>query len=215
MNPTYLQLFLLLNVFLIGVLTAIAARHIYAHFHPQHHEPEPTHPAARTPRIPPEVKEQMLKQAEADFKAVLDTSVKELQYELKTTTTELNKQMANLGNTIVSDEMKRYQTVLEELRKSTEAAVGAASTEVTAHQADINEQFAARRAEMEAKLAEEMAAEKQRLLQQIDTKLADAVASFLLDTLQHNVDLGAQSTYLTAMLEDHKAELAQGVKSEA
>jgi hypothetical protein len=48
----------------------------------------------------------------------------------------------------------------------------------------------------------------------MDTKLADAVTSFLMETLQHNVDLGAQSAYLTAMLDEHKDELVKGVKHE-
>ena len=60
-----------------------------------------------------------------------------------------------------------------------------------------------------------MLAEKQRLLQQIDTKLADAVASFLMETLQHNVDLGAQSAYLTAMLEEHKTDFAKELSDES
>jgi hypothetical protein len=45
--------------------------------------------------------------------------------------------------------------------------------------------------------------------------LADAVASFLIETMQHNVDLGAQSTYLTTMLEEHKTELTKGIIDEA
>jgi len=41
------------------------------------------------------------------------------------------------------------------------------------------------------------------------------VASFLTETLQHNVDLGAQSAYLTAMLEEHKADFAKEVADES
>jgi hypothetical protein len=33
--------------------------------------------------------------------------------------------------------------------------------------------------------------------------------------MQHNVDLGAQSTYLTTMLEEHKTELTKGIIDEA
>jgi hypothetical protein len=63
-------------------------------------------------------------------------------------------------------------------------------------------------------MVEEVAAERQALIQQMETKLADGVASFLTETLQHNVDLGAQTAYLTAMLEEHKDELTKGLKDE-
>jgi phenylpyruvate tautomerase PptA (4-oxalocrotonate tautomerase family) len=68
---------------------------------------------------------------------------------------------------------------------------------------------------MQARLAEELANEKQRLAQLLDTKLADAVASFLVETLGKEVDLGAQAAYLTSMLEAHKDELIKGVTDEA
>ena len=52
------------------------------------------------------------------------------------------------------------------------------------------------------------------MIQQIDTRLAEAVTSFLIETLQHNVDLGAQSAYLTAQLEEHKADFIKEVADE-
>ena len=58
------------------------------------------------------------------------------------------------------------------------------------------------------------AAEKQQLIAQIDTKLADAVTSFLVETLGHNVDLGAQSDYLISVLDEHKAEFTKRVTDE-
>jgi hypothetical protein len=56
--------------------------------------------------------------------------------------------------------------------------------------------------------------EKKRafLAAQLEEKLSDAVSSFLLEALQHSVDLGAQAQYLTTVLEEHKAELIEGVK---
>ena len=85
---------------------------------------------------------------------------------------------------------------------------------VESHQADLTTKLEQHHAEMEAKLSEEIAAEKQRLIEQIDTKIADTVTSFIIETMQHNVDLGAQGAYLTSMLEEHKAELAKGISDE-
>jgi hypothetical protein len=41
------------------------------------------------------------------------------------------------------------------------------------------------------------------------------VVSFLIETLQHDIDLGAQSAYLTKVLEEHKDDFKQGVSSES
>ncbi|MBP7760180.1 hypothetical protein KA093_00080 [Candidatus Saccharibacteria bacterium] len=67
--------------------------------------------------------------------------------------------------------------------------------------------------QLEANLTKEMETKKQFLAAQIDTKLADAIGSFLTETLGKNVDLGAQSAYLTAMLDEHKDELKNEVSS--
>lgn len=209
---TFLQIFLLLNVFIIGALVMFAAQHAYAHFRPPHHEEKPQPPA---PQLPPAVKERLLEKSEAHFQAVLDHAAADLQKDLKVTSEQILKQLNKLGSEIVSAEMQRYRADLEELRRETQTMLTAAQAGIESHQADLTTKLEQRHTEMEAKLAEEMAAEKQRLLEQVDTKLADAVTSFVIETMQHNVDLGAQTAYLTSMLEEHKAELAKGITDEA
>lgn len=211
-----LQSFLLLNIFVMGILVSIAVRHAYAHFRPQSHDAEKPqlHTQAQSIHLPPAVKERLLQASQAHFQAVLDRSVTDLQHDLKTTAFHLNNQLGKLGTDIISDEMKRYHASLEQLRKQAEATITSAQTEIALHQAELKSMLTERQIELEAKLTEEIAAEKQRLIQDIDTKLADAVASFLVETLQHDVDLGAQSAYLTSMLEEHKAELKKGIADE-
>lgn len=215
MSTSFLQLFLMINVFLIGALTAVAIRHAYAHFKPHTHDAEKAHPANHPVQLPSAVKARLLASAEHNFQTVLDRSATQLERNLHTTASQLDKQLQSLGSEILRDEMRRYREAIDELRARTELSIGSAQTEIAQHQEDLKTKLAERQAELEAKLVEDMAAEKQRLTQQIDTKLADAVASFLVETLQHNVDLGAQSAYLTAMLDEHKAELTRGVSDEA
>lgn len=212
MNPTFLQLFLLINVFLIGVLTTIAVQHAYAHFRPHHDDAKRPQPV---PGLSPTVRKQILEAAQADFQAVLEKSAVELQRELHTTAVSLNQRIAKTGAEVVNSEMERYHAQLDELRKQAETAIGGAEKEISGHQADLQAKLAEKQAELETKLAEDIAAEKQRLLAQMDTKLADAVTSFLMETLQHDVDLGAQSRYLISQLEEHKAEISKGVLDEA
>ena len=202
MNSAFLQLILLGNIFLIGAITAIAAQHAYAHFRPNGNEEKPR-PEAQTIHLPNEVKEHLLQSAQTNFQHVLNRSTNEFQHELQTTTEQLNKQLEKLGTEILSDEMKSYRAKLDELRQHTETAISGAQTKISEHQT-----------ELKAKLTEEIETEKQMLIQQIDTKLADAVTSFLFETMQHNIDLGSQSTYLTTMLEEHKNELIKGIADE-
>lgn len=217
MSANVLQLFLLVNVFLIGALTAVAIRHAYAHFRPAPHDEEkPVHHRAATPtaHLPPAVREQLLRAAQANFQVVLERSAAQLEHDLHATATQLTKQLDKLGAKIIEDETARYQTTLEQLRTQAEQTLTGAQSEITTHQVALAAQLTERQAALEAELAQSLALKQEQLVQQMDTKLADAVTSFLMETLQHNVDLGAQSAYLTAMLDEHKDELVKGVKHE-
>jgi vacuolar-type H+-ATPase subunit E/Vma4 len=145
----------------------------------------------------------MLAKAQAEFKAVLDESTTKLQGDLQATATDLNKDLEKLGDAVVKSETERYTTMLEALRTQAETVITTAQTDIKDHQTDLK-----------AKLTDNITAEQQRLIAQIDTKLADAVSSFLTEILQHNVDLGAQTPYMLATLEEHKAELIKGISDE-
>jgi len=214
-NSTFLQIFLLVNVFIIGMLVPIAIRHARAHFRPTEHEVEKPHPHAATVSLPPAIKEHLLLKSQANFQAVLNRSAAELQHDLKNTTVHLNKQLEKFGNDIIDDEMKRYRSDIDQLRKQAQIDMSGAQTEITKHQSELMTQLDQHHSELEAEMNEKIKTEEQRLIQNIDTKLADAVASFLTETLQHNVDLGAQEAYLMATLEEHKSEIAKGISNEA
>ena len=198
----------------MGVLAAVAIRHARAHFKPPQPTETPRRKTTQQVHLPPAVKDRLLHAAQANFQSVLDHSADELQRNLKTTASSLNKQLEQLGHEIITDEMKRYRAGLDELRDQAQIAIGGAQSSIAAHQAQLEAKFMERQAELENNLANDMATEKQRLVEQMDTKLSDAVASFLIETLQHNVDLGAQSAYLTTMLEEHKTELTKKVTDE-
>ncbi len=248
MSGTFLQIFLLVNVFLIGGLAAIAVQHAYAHFRPHPDDTKKPVKVDRSAHLPPEVKERLLQASQANFQAVLDRSAAELQHDLDTTAAQLNKLLQKIGARVVGAEMERYQLQLEQIRKQAETAIGGAQDDIAKHQAELNADLEQQRAQAKAniekqqmeatakieaeqlqaktRLDEEIATErqrqlkeilddKQRLTQQIDAKLGDAVASFLLETLGHNVDLGAQTAYLTALLDEHKEDFKREVTDEA
>lgn len=214
MNTGFLQFFLLINAVLIGVVAAVATRHAYAHFRPDKHDAE-KHPAQPVVKLSPAVREELLQKAKANYEKILDNAASQLQLDLSRTSAQLNKQLETLGNEIVSDEMKRYKASLEELQKNTEVSITSTQDQLATHQEDLKAAMAEHQKEMLAKLNEEIAVEKDRLLAQIDTKLADAAASFLIETMQHDVDLGAQTAYLTRMIEEHKEDFKKEVGNES
>jgi len=214
MSLTFLQAFLIINILIIGILIAIAIRHLLAHLRPQPEEHRLAHSNENSIKLPKEVKEKLLKTAQINFQTVLDHSASELQRDLKITATQVNHRLEKLSQQMINDEMKLYHTSLEELRQQAEANIKAAQVEIDNHQAELKSQLATKQAELEAEMRQEVAAEKQSLLEQIDTKLADAVMALLTETLGHNVDLGAQNAYLIATLEEHKKDLKKGLIDE-
>lgn len=212
-NNVYLQIFLLINVFIMGALATIAIRHAYAHFRPHPLDIEKPHQNPEI-QLSQAMKARLIEESQTHFHAVLEHSAVELQRNLQTTSVKLNKQLDKLGADIIANEMKRYHEDLERLRKQAEFIISNAQTDINGHQADLKIQLDEHQIELKSQLDINIKAEQQKLIQDIDTKLADSVASFLIETLQHNVDLGAQNMYLTDMLEEHKAEIIKGVTDE-
>lgn len=202
---TYFQIFLLIDVFIMGVLATIAIRHAYAHFRPAKHEPEPTNlPVTTIDPLPPVLRQRLLQTSQEQFQAVLKQSTDHMQQDLQTTTQRVNELVKRLATEIISDELEHYRVDLTRLHHQADIDISGIKKGLDEHQE-----------ELKAKMAQELEDEKQRLIKQIDTKLADAVGSFLLETLQHNIDLGEQGPYLMATLEEHKADFVKEVADEA
>jgi len=205
----WLQIFLYLQVFTMGVFAAIAVRHAREHFRPSQREPEivtnPAQAASSTEpmQLPREVKERLLQSSQAQFETVVKNSAAKLQEELGYTNSQVNDLVMRLATDVVNNELQHYKSELAKLQSQVAVEMGGVRYEVAKHQE-----------ELKAKMAQEIETEKQRLLKQIDTKLADAVGSFLSETLGHNVDLGSQSSYLIAMLEQHKDDFKKEVSDE-
>lgn len=160
----------------------------------------PEHPSAQ---LSQETRQHLMQATEAKYQSAVDQSATQLQRELSDSGEQIKELVNRLATEIVADEMQRYRAELGQMRERTNQELSATSAEIEKH-----------KEELKAKINQEMEAERQRLMKQIDTKLADAVTSFLLETLQHNVDLGTQSEYLVAMLEEHKKDFVKGVADE-
>lgn len=214
MSSTFLQIFLCVNFLVIGALLTLAVQHAWVHFH----TPKVEKPAKQPPQnghLPPDVRKHMLEEAENNFETVIDKSAGELEQDLETTAKRMDQRLQKFGTDIISGEMEQYHNTLQKLRQQAEVTMNGAQVAISNHQKELAAKLEQRQADLEAELAAQIAAEKQQLIDQINTKLSDAVMAFLLETLQHNVDLGAQANYLVATLEEHKSELAKGLHDEA
>lgn len=248
MGSDLLQLILLVNVFVLGVVVALAIRHFMDHG-TSHHEQS-------TSTLTPNLKQELAVAAQKEFRTALESSGAALKNDMNTTAKELNRLLESFGGDILNEEMRLFRDNLETIRKKTEAETGNTHGQIAAHQASLEMDLAKRRGELQRQIEEhqaklektltelqssiesglasrqstfeqtlatrekaldanldaQIAKERQLLMQQIDTKLGDAVGSFLLNTLGTNVDLGAQTPYLLQLLESHKDEFKQEVQ---
>ena len=149
----------------------------------------------------PELKEQT-HQAEERYHKAIEQAVGKFSQDLGATSELINDQIKRMSVDIISQELEQYRADIDKLRQEAASTLGQVTTAV-----------AEERQKLEAAMMAEVEAEKQRRLAEFDAKLGEAVSSFLLETLKHNVDLGAQSAYLMATLEEHKAELLAEVKN--
>ncbi len=217
-----IQIFLLINAFLIGVGVTLALQYWRAH---RHGQAKPSRAAQNVP-LPAAVREKLVKQAEENFQGIVNRSALQLQRDLGTTGNQLSKLLEKFGSEVLDDEMKLFRANVADIRASTQVALSGAQDEITkqqtailaslaSRQVDLEAKLSTRQAELEDQLETNLAEEKERLSAQLHGTLNDAVLAFLLETLGHEVDLGAQADYLLATLDANKERLVKGVGSEA
>lgn len=208
----FLQIFLIVDALLIGMVIPVAIRHAYAHFkHDDNHQSANNKPQAPPIRLSPEAKEKLLQRAQANLQAIIDRSAADFEHNLRTITNETSQKFEKIASSIIDDETKSYQTIIQSLQKQVEDASKNTQAQFSLHQKDIDNELEQTQVKLESQLKQQIAEKQAKLTQDLETKLADAVASFLSDTLQHNVDLGAQNSYLIATLEEHKDDLKRSL----
>lgn len=194
-----LEIFLLVNLVVIGYLI----NEFVGHFWARHHKATPTQ--VETPlSLSPETRAKLDQELIDKYRTALTAAAHVMQQDLSGTSVQLKGEVQTLAEGTIKQELEEYRASMQKLRQESMALLS-----VVQHHIDEE------RTKMEAELQKEAAAERERLAKALDTKLNQAITSFLIETLQHNVDLGAQSAYLTKMLEEHKAELIKEVTNEA
>ena len=195
-----LQIFLLVNVFVLGVIITVAIMSARAHYKPE----EPRIVKKNLPMLPHDVRQRIIDEAEDDYEKVLRKSAQAFEKDLESTTSHLSEQLSKIGNNIMDDEMRRYKQGLAELRGETEQAVGLASQEITKHQAELRDKLAQRQAEIEAKLTEGQA--------ELEAKFAARSTELEQTFKQKQLEYASKQAELEAKLVQHQAELSAALK---
>ncbi len=201
MNP-YLQTFLYIDVFIIGVLVSLAYSHGRAHITAKKQPPK-EHPGSDQYQLPNDMRVKLLEQSSEKFQHILNHSAEQLQSELKQTSDRINETIKKLAADIITKELEGFQAMFKQYQDR-------AAGELTEGRKAIDQYSA----DMRAKINEDIEQEKRQLLERLDNKISDAAVSFLSETLGHEIDLGSQEKYLIDQLEAHKDELKQAVKNE-
>jgi hypothetical protein len=215
---SFLEIFLVVNAFIIGVVVTLAVE--YGLEHRRNKKQPATSRSTQSAPVPQAVRERIAKQAEANFQGIVNRSGLQLQHDLSATGTQLNKLLEKFGSEVLDEEVRLFRKNVADIRATTQGTLSGAQDEISTQQVAILKSLATRQAELDAKLSQrqtELEAEleqsfqtqKDTLTSHLNAKLNDAVLAFLLETLGHEVDLGAQSDYLIATLEANKHDLIE------
>lgn len=223
MSPLLFQIIIAINAFLLGIVLVLGIQHARAHFKGQ----KPALPNQGTQAaMAPQLRQQLLTQAQQRYNAVLENSAVTLQQNLNATTSELTQTMTEIGSNILEQEMKLFGEKLASIRQASQSMLDGANgtivqqqaaveAELTQYKQTLEQDMAAKILAREQAMTSELSAQKQQLIAALDSRLTDTISAFLTETLGNEVDLGAQAPYLVAMLEERKAELLKGVQDDA
>lgn len=203
MDPLFLQLFLILNVFVIGVLATLGVQHARAHFRPR-----PAHESHDV--LPAEIKTKLLRAAEADFGNAIQTATDELRNSLAATTTQMNTMVEKMVTYIVNDEMEQYRKSLDELYRQNEATLKASLTDTTGQHVELKTKLLRRQAELDAALVEYQTTLEQHLLKhqtESEAHIQERQTALLAEIKAQQTKRLAEQNDYDQKLKSHQAEL--------
>lgn len=203
----WLQLFILVNVFLVGVVGTVMVMHYRAHLRPE--EPTKKKPL---PMLPLDTRQRLIDEAEDDYAKVLHKSAVAFEKDLESTSSHLSEQLARIGTTIVNDEMERYKSELASMRDQTAKQIGTSGAEIETHQQELRAQLAERQASMDAKLAEHQAELEQKLAErtaELEQEFAELQSRYAKRQAELEAELVQRETELTSTLKARELKLAE------
>ncbi|MEO6727960.1 MAG: hypothetical protein ABIM96_03475 [Candidatus Saccharimonas sp.] len=203
----WLQLFILVNVFLVGVVATITVMHYRAHLRPE--EPAKKKPL---PMLPLDTRQRLIEEAEDDYAKVLHKSAAAFEKDLESTTSHLSEELAKIGTAIVTDEMDRYKSELATMRDETAKKIGNSGAEIETHQVELRAQLAERQAAMDTQLAEHQAELERKLAErtsELEQEFAELQSRYSKKQAELEAQLIQQETELTSAVKTRELKLAE------
>jgi len=113
-----LQIFIYVDVFIIGIAAAIAYRHAYAHYHPAV-KVKPAHQVSEATRLTQSAREKLLLEAEQKFQQILQHSADQLTKDLDLTAERINVTVKKLSADIITKELEGFQQLFRDYQAKT------------------------------------------------------------------------------------------------
>ena len=138
--------------------------------------------------------------AKEGLSEAVQLSSESLQEKLTEAIAQLSKKTEEMANLTLSQEFEQYQVSLAALRDETIKDFS-----------ELQKQLDDRRNQLLLELESHVAADREKRMDQFNARLGDVVSSYLVETLDKGVDLGAQSAYIVRTLESHKEDIKKDV----
>lgn len=142
------------------------------------------------------------KEARESMRVVVDRAANELGQSLTATVASLTTKTADMANITLAQEFEKYQVSLAALRDETIKEFN-----------ELQGQLDKRREELAEKMEADVQHDRTERMDAFNARLGDVVSSYLVETLDKGVDLGAQAGYIVRMLEEHKEDIKKDVLS--
>lgn len=146
---------------------------------------------------------QLRNHAQLQLTNTVQTTNQEMQKALQITFQRMLQNIEKEAAQILNGELENYRQTIKEARE--------AAANVTA---EAERQLASIRETIEQESLSAIREEKQKLLRQLDDKLSDIVAQYLLEALGEHVDLGSQKDYIFSQLEENKEAIKKDINDE-
>lgn len=142
------------------------------------------------------------KEARESMAVVVGKASQDLESALAATIAGLTTKTEDMANITLTQEFEKYQTSLGALRDQTINEFN-----------DLQKQLDKRREELVEDMEARMQRERSERMDAFNERINDVVSSYLVESLDKGVDLGAQAGYVVRMLETHKDDIKKDVLS--
>lgn len=146
---------------------------------------------------------QLRNHAQLQLTNTVKVTNREMQQALQTTYQRLLQNIEKEAAQILNGELEQYRLTIK--------AANTAAANVTS---ETERQLSAIRKTIETESQAAVREEKQKLLRQLDDKLSDIIASYLLEALGEHVDLGSQKDFIFRQLEENKEIIKKDINDE-